>query len=76
MVQSGAMTTKIDGEAGTDRAIQGLLKKRELAERLAISKRTLDVWMSMGRIPFLKVGRSVRFRLADVLEKLQTFRVN
>lgn len=76
MVQSGAMTTKIDDEAGTDRAIQGLLKKRELAERLAISKRTLDVWMSMGRIPFLKVGRSVRFRLADVLEKLQTFRVN
>ena len=32
--------------------------------------------MSMGRMPFLKVGRSVRFRLADVLEKLQTFRVN
>jgi excisionase family DNA binding protein len=76
MVQWGAMTTKIDEEAGTDRAIQGLLKKRELAERLAISKRTLDVWMSMGRIPFLKEGRSVRFRLPDVLEKLQTFRVN
>jgi excisionase family DNA binding protein len=76
MVQCGAMTTKIDDEASTERAIQGLLKKRELAERLAISKRTLDVWMSMGRIPFLKVGRSVRFRLPDVLEKLQTFRVN
>ena len=37
MVQGGAMTTKIDDEAGTDRAIQGLLKKRELAQRLAIS---------------------------------------
>jgi excisionase family DNA binding protein len=70
------MTTKIYDEAGTDRAIQGLLKKRELAERLAISKRTLDVWMSMGRIPYLKVGRSVRFRLSDVLAKLNTFRVN
>ena len=59
-----------------DRASVGLLRKRELAEQLAISKRTLDVWMAKDRIPFLKVGRSVRFRLPDVLEKLQTFRVN
>jgi excisionase family DNA binding protein len=62
--------------AANERASVGLLRKRELAEKLAISKRTLDVWMQKGRIPFLKVGRSVRFRLPDVLEKLQTFRVN
>ena len=59
-----------------DRASVGLLRKRELARQLGISKRTLDVWMAQGRVPFLKIGRSVRFRLADVLEKLQTFRVN
>ena len=59
-----------------DRASDGLLRKRELAEKLAISKRTLDVWMQKGRIPFLKVGRSVRFRLTDVLEKLNAYRVN
>jgi excisionase family DNA binding protein len=59
-----------------DRASVGLLRKRELAEKLAISKRTLDVWMQKGRIPFLKVGRSVRFRLVDVLEKLNSYRVN
>jgi excisionase family DNA binding protein len=62
--------------AANDRASMGLLRKRELAEKLAISKRTLDVWMHMGRIPFLKVGRSVRFRLPEVLEKLNSFRVN
>jgi excisionase family DNA binding protein len=62
--------------AGNDRARVGLLRKRELAEKLAISKRTLDVWMQKGRIPFLKVGRSVRFRLPDVLEKLNAYRVN
>ena len=66
----------VDESAANDRASVGLLRKRELAEKLAISKRTLDVWMQKGRIPFLKVGRSVRFRLPDVLEKLQTFRVN
>jgi excisionase family DNA binding protein len=59
-----------------DRASVGLLRKRELAEKLAISKRTLDVWMQKGRIPFLKVGRSVRFRLPDVLEKLNAYRVH
>jgi len=62
--------------ATNDRASVGLLRKRELAEKLAISKRTLDVWMAKGRIPFLKVGRSVRFRLPDVLKKLETYRVN
>ena len=70
------MIAKIDDVATNDRASVGLLRKRELAEKLAISKRTLDVWMSKGRIPFLKVGRSVRFRLSDVLEKLNTYRVN
>ena len=67
---------EIYDSGATDRAVSGLLRKRELAERLAISKRTLDAWMSMGRIPYLKVGRSVRFRLSDVLAKLNTFRVN
>ena len=62
--------------AANDRASVGLLRKRELAEKLAISKRTLDVWMQKGRIPFLKVGRSVRFRLPDVLEKLNVYRVH
>jgi excisionase family DNA binding protein len=59
-----------------DRASVGLLRKRELAPQLGISKRTLDVWMAQGRVPFLKIGRSVRFRLSDVLEKLNAFRVN
>jgi excisionase family DNA binding protein len=66
----------ISEAVANDRASVGLLRKRELAEKLAISKRTLDVWMQKGRIPFLKVGRSVRFRLSDVLEKLNTYRVN
>ena len=65
-----------DVATANDRASSGLLRKRELAEKLAISKRTLDVWMQKGRIPFLKVGRSVRFRLPDVLEKLNAYRVN
>ena len=70
------MIAKIDDVATNDRASVGLLRKRELAQQLAISKRTLDVWMQKGRILFLKVGRSVRFRWSDVLEKLSEYRVN
>jgi len=62
--------------AAADRASDGLLRKPELARKLSISKRTLDVWMKKGRVPFLKVGKSVRFRLPDVLEKLNGYRVN
>jgi excisionase family DNA binding protein len=59
-----------------DRADDDLLTKRILAPKLQISTRTLDEWMRKGRIPFLKVGKSVRFRWEDVLKKLSAYRVN
>jgi len=59
-----------------DRATNGLLSKKEVAARLRISPRTLDQWMRKKRISFFKIGKSVRFRWPDVLEKLNAFRVN
>jgi excisionase family DNA binding protein len=59
-----------------DRVTDGLLSKKEVAARLRISPRTLDQWMRAGRVPFLKIGRSVRFRFPAVLEKLARFEVN
>jgi excisionase family DNA binding protein len=60
----------------TDSKPQTLLTKRDIARELQLGRRTIDVWMRQGRIPFLKIGKTVRFRLPDVLEKLQSFRVN
>jgi excisionase family DNA binding protein len=58
-------------------AEDGLLTKRELAERLQISLRTCDSWMRNGRVPYFKIGpKTVRFRWNDVLEKLGSYRVN
>jgi excisionase family DNA binding protein len=68
--------TTIDNERVIDRVTDGLLDKREVAARLRISPRTLDVWMRRKHLPFLKIDRTVRFRMSDVLEKLQSFRVN
>jgi hypothetical protein len=62
----------LSGEGATD----GLLTKRGLAPKHQISTRTLDDWMRRGRVPFLKLGKTVRFRLSDVIEKLNEFRVH
>lgn len=48
-----------------------IIEKPELAKRLRVSTRTVDVWMREGRVPFLKISKSVRFRWGDVLDHLQ-----
>lgn len=60
----------------TEEKSQTLLKKRDIARELQLGPRTIDEWMRKGRIPFLKIGKTVRFRLADVLAKLNDYRVN
>ena len=67
---------KSKSEHVIDRASDGLLTKRELATKLKVSVRTLDEWMHRGRIAYLKIGKSCRFRYGDVLEKLEAYRVN
>jgi excisionase family DNA binding protein len=68
------MTT--NNSATFDGASDVLLDKPELAVRLRISKRTVDAWMKKRRLPFIKVGKTVRFRWPDVLAKLSEYRVN
>jgi excisionase family DNA binding protein len=63
-------------EWSVDGATDRLLTKPEVAVRLRRSRRTVDVWMRQGKLPYLKVGRTVLFRWGDVLEKLGHFRVN
>ncbi len=55
-------------KAGAD-----LLDERAAAELLDVSPGTLSVWRSTGRyaLPFLKVGRKVRYRRADLLAWLE-----
>jgi excisionase family DNA binding protein len=59
-----------------DQSSDSLLTKKELAPHLGVGPRTVSEWMRKGRVPFLKIGKTVRFRLADVLEKLNAYRVN
>lgn len=46
----------------------GLLTEQQAAERLAISRKTLQTWRCRrpDLLPFVRVGRAVRYRVADL----------
>lgn len=54
---------------------QWLLTVQEAAKYLAISPSTLYGWVWQRRIVFVKVGRSLRFDLADLQEFIRANRV-
>ena len=49
-----------------------LLNERQLCEWLNVSKRNLFCWREAGLIPYIKIGRAVRFRASDVERALST----
>lgn len=58
----GTQQTKVDASSDV------LLDERSLATRWAISIRTLQNQRLAGRgIVFVKIGRSVRYRLSDIV---------
>jgi excisionase family DNA binding protein len=56
------------GGAGGGSAPSGpvYLNKKQVAQRLNVSARTVDNLMRNGVLPYRKLGRLVRFELADV----------
>jgi excisionase family DNA binding protein len=60
----------MEPQAATIRATQ-LVNVNEAAQFLAVSPSTLYGWVWQRRIPFVKVGRAVRFDMAD-LERFVT----
>ena len=48
------------------RADDEYISKLEMARRMAVSSRTIEAWMHEGKVPFEKIGRTVRFHWGDV----------
>ena len=46
------------------------ISKFEMARRMNVSTRTIEIWMREKRVPFAKIGRTVRFHWGDVREHL------
>lgn len=51
-----------------------LLNPADAAEFLGVKMQTLSIWRSTGRygIPFIKVGRAVRYRRSDLERFLES----
>jgi excisionase family DNA binding protein len=59
--------------------MEQLLNYNQLSERLGVSRRTVEFWVSARKIPFIKLGEknsSVRFALNEVENWLRSKRVN
>lgn len=53
-----------------------MLNKKELAERLKMTVRTVENWQRRGVLPYVKVGKVVLFHWPDVVDFLKgNFRV-
>jgi hypothetical protein len=62
--QSTSLRTELD-----------LITEQELARHLKICRRQLYNWRVGGMIPYFKMGKAVRFRVADVVEALGRMRI-
>ena len=51
-----------------------LLRDTEVAKRFNVSIRTIIDWRNAGKIPFIRIGRSIRYRpesIRALVEKLE-----
>ena len=64
---------------GSLRGDDGLLNKHQLAQKLGVSARSIDAWMKLGRLPYLKIGGgqrgTVRFEYSAVMDSLRQHQV-
>ena len=52
-----------------------LMTEQELASHLKICRRQLYNWRVAGLIPYFKMGKAVRFRVADVAAAIESMRI-
>ena len=55
-----------------------LLTRKEAAEFLGYSEQTLAIWKCVNRypLPYLKIGRKIRYKLADLQHFKMEFSLN
>jgi excisionase family DNA binding protein len=71
------MNTKNIAELSRSHEIKGnaWLTKREIASHCRVTARTIDNWMATHKLPFFRIGRTVRFCLVDVEAHFQSLAV-
>ena len=68
-------TPGMDEQTSSLRNELELVTEAELARLLKVCRRQLYSWRMAGLIPCFKIGKAVRFRIAEVLTALEGMRV-
>lgn len=50
-----------------------LVTKKVIAHRYSVSPRTIELWVRKRRLPAIKVGRELRFRIEDCDRAIERF---
>jgi excisionase family DNA binding protein len=65
----------MDPHPTSPRAELDLMTEQDLAAHLKICRRQLYNWRISGLIPYFKLGKAVRFRVADVAAAIERMRI-
>ena len=65
----------MDTHPSSPRTELDLMTEQELASHLKICRRQLYSWRISGLIPYFKLGKAVRFRVADVAAALERMKI-
>ena len=65
----------MDPQLTSPRTELDLITEQELARHLKICRRQLYAWRMSGLIPYFKLGKAVRFRVADVAAALERMKI-
>jgi excisionase family DNA binding protein len=65
----------MDPQPVSPRTELDLMTEQELASHLKICRRQLYSWRMSGLIPYFKLGKAVRFRVADVAAALERMKI-
>ena len=68
-------TSGMDPHPTSPRTELDLLTEQELSTHLKICRRQLYNWRMAGLIPYFKLGKAVRFRVADVAAAIERMRI-
>jgi excisionase family DNA binding protein len=65
----------MDMNQSSPRTELDLMTEQELASHLKVCRRQLYNWRMAGLIPYFKMGKAVRFRVADVAVAIERMRI-
>ena len=68
-------TKSMDTHQSSPRIELELITEQELARHLKICRRQLYNWRVAGLIPYFKMGKAVRFKVADVAAAIERMRI-